>query len=147
MTDTSDTGLSRLSGRQRLWIAALGLGLLVPLGVAGRLEPDPRDHGTHQQLGLPPCSYFAVFGRRCPTCGMTTAWAYLVRGRVPAAFRASVGGALAAVLALAAVPWLLASAFRGRWLGWVPDSMRVAWVLAAVCAVTLIDWVVRIWTG
>jgi hypothetical protein len=127
--------------------AILGFALAVPLAVACFLTPDPHNRGTHQQLGLPPCTIVVLFGHRCPACGMTTAWAHLVRGHWLGALRANVGGALLAVLDLLAVPWLLASAARGRWLGWVPDANVLAWVIASIMVVTLIDWSVRMIAG
>ena len=122
----------------------LAVVLLCPLVVAGILKPDRRGHGTHRQLGLPPCTVVVLFGQRCPTCGMTTAWSHLVRGQVLEAFRANVGGAILALVDLAAVPWLLWSAIRGRWLGWVPNGNVLAAGMAAILAVTLIDWAVRL---
>ena len=125
-------------------MAMIGLGLLVPLAVACLLIPDPSGRGTHQQLGLPPCTIVAVFGKPCPTCGMTTSWAHVVRGQVREALRANVAGAALAVLDLLAVPWLWISAARGYWFGWTPDSTRGAWVCGGLLAVTLVDWVVRL---
>jgi hypothetical protein len=128
-------------------VAVLGLGLLVPLVTARILEPSPLGQGTHQQLGLEPCTVMVLFGRRCPACGATTAWANLVRGRLIAALRANVGGTLLGLLTLLAVPWLLLSAARGRWLGWVPNSTVAAWVAGSILAVMLIDWGLRLWLG
>ena len=125
----------------------LGFGFLALLAVAVFLKPDPRRRGTHQQFGLPPCTFRVVFGRPCPTCGMTTAWAHLVRGQLVGALRANVGGTLLGLLAVAAVPWLLASAARGRWLGWVPNSTAVARVAVGIGLVTLIDWGLRLLAG
>ena len=93
------------------WFALLlSLGLLVLLGVAVALTPNERGFGTHQQLGFPQCTVLKLFHIRCPTCGMTTAWAYTVRGRLWSAAEANCGGLLLAVLAIVAVPWLLAGA-------------------------------------
>jgi len=114
--------------------------LLAPLGLAAWLTPDARGYGTHEQLGLRPCTFVTLFGWRCPTCGMTTAWANLVRGKVAAAVEANLGGTLLGLLSLAAVPWLWVSAWRGRWLGWAPNGTMAAWSGAAILAVTLIDW-------
>jgi hypothetical protein len=143
VTEASRNDRATLAGPYRLLAAVLGLGLLAPLAVAGYLEPDSQGHGTHQRLGLPPCTVYVLFGVRCPTCGMTTSWAHLVRGQVGGAFRANVGGALLGLLAVIGVPWLLVSAARGRWLGWVPDADVGAWIAAAVTLVTLADWAVR----
>jgi hypothetical protein len=50
-------------------------------------------------------------------------------------------------MALAAVPWLAASAARGRWLGWAPNSTAGAWLAAVVLLVTLVDWAARLLSG
>lgn len=143
MTDESNSQTTTLTPRHRLAVAALGLALLVPLLVAVSLEPAAEGHGTHQQLGLPPCTFYVVFGWRCPTCGMTTSWAHLVRGQVVRAVEANLGGTLLAALAMIAVPWLLWSAARGRWLGWVPTYTAWAWILASAMSVALVEWGVR----
>ncbi|MCR4410847.1 MAG: DUF2752 domain-containing protein [Thermoguttaceae bacterium] len=147
----STTGTKRcrqaaLQDQSRRWAALLGVGLLVPLVVARLLEPDPRGRGTHEQLGLPPCSSVALLGVPCPTCGMTTAWAHSVRGHMVEAFRASAAGTLLAALDLAAALWLLASALCARWLGRPPTPLWGAWLAGGVLGVTLIDWALRLWT-
>lgn len=126
---------------------ALALAMLLALVVAGLLEPDPRGHGTHQQLGLPPCTFFLLFGQRCPTCGMTTAWAHLAKGRLEAAAKAHVTGTVLAVLDLVGALWLLSVAWRGRWLGAVPDSNAGAWLAAALAVAMLIEWGLRLLAG
>src|SRR5262245_11862434 len=92
-------------------------GVLVALLVtASRLTPSPQGLGTHRQLGLPPCTVLDWFGIRCPSCGMTTSWAHVARGRVLAATQANAGGALLALAAAACGPWLVGSGLCGRWL-------------------------------
>jgi len=125
-------------------MAVLGLGLLLPLVVAGLLVPSPLGLGTHQELGLPPCTMVMLCGCRCPTCGMTTAWAHMVRGQVVAAVEANSGGAVLALLDMLAVPWLLASAALGRWLAWTPDADAGLWIMLAVMGLTLVDWSIRL---
>ena len=63
VSETSESKWSVLSGRKRLAVLLLALGLLAPLGVAAMLRPDGRGFGTHQQLGLPPCTFRVLFGR------------------------------------------------------------------------------------
>lgn len=53
--------------------ALLCLGLL---SVAAWLSPSGDGHGTHEQLGLAPCTWVALFDKPCPTCGMTTSFAH-----------------------------------------------------------------------
>jgi hypothetical protein len=52
------------------------------------LRPDPHHHGTHTQLGLPPCASVVLFGRPCPGCGMTTSITALAHGQIAASFEA-----------------------------------------------------------
>ncbi len=125
----------------------LALGLLSLLAVAALLKPDPRGLGTHQQFGLPPCTFRFLFGRPCPSCGMTTSWAHVVRGQLIGALKANLGGTLLATLAVVVAPWLMLCAALGRWLGRAPKSIVVAWVGSAILLVTLIDWGVRLATG
>lgn len=127
----------------RLAVAALGLGLGLLLVVAAYLTPNPSGHGTHQQLGLPPCTFLIVFRHRCPACGMTTAWSHVVRGQVLPAVRSNVAGAATAVAALAAAPWLLACAVAGRWLGFVPHERGMMWAGWTVAGVAIVDWALR----
>ncbi|MFH1109252.1 MAG: DUF2752 domain-containing protein [Planctomycetota bacterium] len=74
-------------------IAGLVLAGCVSLfAVAARLEPAAGGIGTHEQLGLPPCGMAMIWGLPCPTCGMTTAFAYAARGQFAAAFHAQPAG-------------------------------------------------------
>jgi hypothetical protein len=72
----------------------------------GRASPDARGHGTHEQLGLPPCGW-ALQGYPCPTCGATTAACYVVHGNLLRALLAHPFGAVVAVLGLLAALFAL----------------------------------------
>jgi hypothetical protein len=133
-----------ISGQLRLVLGGLGLGLALLIAVAAVLKPSPYLLGTHQQLGLPPCSFLVLFGIPCPTCGMTTAWAFLMHGLLVKALQANTGGVLLAVLAMAAAPWLTISAVRGRWLLWKPNGTVVGYMSILILAVTLIQWGLRL---
>lgn len=121
--------------------------LIVLLVTAARLTPSPRGMGTHQQLGLPPCTLVQWFGIRCPSCGMTTSWAYLTKGHVVAAFQANAGGALLALLAALCGPWLAASGVRGRWFVAPPHEWTTLAVGLSVVAVTILQWTFRLSLG
>jgi hypothetical protein len=144
LANTDETGRTTLPRRDRLWLAAAGIGLLGLLAIAAMLKPSPLGHGTHEQLGLPPCTFWVLFGRPCPTCGMTTAWAHLVRGQWVDACRVNLGGTLLGLLAIVAAAWLLASAAKGNWLGISPSGPATACITITVFVVTLIDWVIRL---
>jgi Protein of unknown function (DUF2752) len=137
----------RLRWLERLLVTLAGGVLVTLLVTAAWLTPNPRGMGTHRQLGLPPCTIVQWFGIRCPSCGMTTSWAHLLRGHVASAFRANAGGALLAVAALLCGPWLLISGLRGRWLVTPPHEGMTLAVGLVIVAVTLIDWTLRISLG
>jgi hypothetical protein len=133
----------RIPGFQRILLLAGGSILLGLLVTAATLRPDARGFGTHQQLGFPPCTFRVAFGIRCPACGMTTAWAHVVRGKLVRAWQANVGGTLLAVAALVVGPWAVASGLRGRWLWIVPHEAATFILSLVIIVVMLIDWASR----
>jgi hypothetical protein len=143
MTYASD--FPRISPRSRFFVGLLGLAILGLLVVASRLEPDPRGFGTHEQLGLTPCSFFRWTDRLCPTCGATTAWAHLLNGNWTAALRSNLAATLAAGLALVATPWLLVSAILGRWLVARPSPRVLLAISTGLAVVAVLDWLGRVW--
>jgi ABC-type sugar transport system permease subunit len=108
-----------------LWVR-LGLVLLVTgwvavFAVAVSLNPyddrgTARTMETHRQLGLPPCNFKEITGAPCPSCGMTTSFALLVRGDVWSSLLANCAGTALATLGLVFVPWGLACAVAGRFV-------------------------------
>jgi hypothetical protein len=125
-------------------LAALGLVLVTLLITAACLTPSRRGMGTHQQLGLPPCSMVQILGVRCPACGMTTSWAHLLKGQVFSSLRANAGGTLLGLAALALAPWSLLTALRGRWFWVAPRDEVLLMVSLTIAAVTIVDWLVRV---
>jgi hypothetical protein len=98
----------------RLFWAVAGLGCWAVLGIAAWLRPDPRGFGSHQQLGLPPCSFEAVTHVPCPGCGLTTSFANMAHGHVLVAFGAHLMGPLLFLLTLGvalASPWAARRAY------------------------------------
>lgn len=143
MIDAAD--FPRFSPANRLLVGLLGLGILGLLVLANRLEPDKRGFGTHEQLGLTPCSFHRWTGRLCPTCGATTAWAHLLDGDWTAAVRSNLAATLAAVLAVIATPWLLMSAAWNRWLMAKPSPRGLLVIGTTLAIVAVLDWVGRVW--
>jgi hypothetical protein len=70
LTETRWVEIAPVSGWARWSHALLLLGVLVMVAVGLYLTPDPAGHGTHQQLGLPPCTIYYLTGRPCPSCGL-----------------------------------------------------------------------------
>jgi len=62
-----------------LWAGCTGIGIY--------LHADKHGHGTHQQLGLPPCPSVLLFDRPCPGCGLTTSWTSFLHGDIIGAFK------------------------------------------------------------
>lgn len=102
--------------------------------------PDASGHGTHEQLGLPPCTLMQLTGFPCPGCGVTTAMSYLARGQWRAAIIAQPFGALLALGSVAVCAWTLFETARGNdawasfrrfwkpWMSWcLGCAMMAAW--------------------
>lgn len=147
----SDVGGGTRMGYRRdmpiFWatVCILGiLGCIAVLGIAAWLEPDPRGHGTHTQLGLPPCRMMEVNRTPCVSCGMTTSFANMIRGRVGAAFAANPAGVLLFLLTLATPLWL------GHSLRTCQDPFRFLghrigrWLLPGVVLCVVVAWLPRI---
>jgi hypothetical protein len=128
--------------RSAFLAAAAGLAGL--LGLARVLEPDPRGFGTHEQLGLRPCAFATLTGRLCPTCGMTTAFAWFVRGRIDRSWEANPAGCLFALLSIPLMVWLVASAVRDQPVGFRSVSGPLMSLLVAGLVLSLAVWLVRL---
>lgn len=133
-----------ISVRSRCWLALAGTALLVPLAVAVWLQPSPSGMGTHQQLGLPPCTFVTMFGIRCPSCGMTTSWSHFVRGQWMQALQANVGGCLLAMIATVSSGWMLLAAATGRRPTNTPGEGMLAACAVVLVLITIVDWGVRL---
>ena len=146
----SALGTARRATRaQRVWAGLVALGCLSVLITAALLRPDPSGMGTHEQLGLPPCSFKTVFSAPCPTCGMTTAFSNAAHGDPRMALAGQPFGAILALatavsfwaslhmaltgsaigtaagrLIMPRLPWLLVG---GLLLGWGYTLLNTAW--------------------
>ncbi|MCS6856740.1 MAG: DUF2752 domain-containing protein [Sandaracinaceae bacterium] len=111
---------------------------------ASLLTPDPRGYGTHTQLGLPPCAFFVLTGFPCPSCGMTTGFAHLMRLNLAGAWRANP-----ASIPVFAMTWVVLftsgiGAFRG-WCFWhTLEKWRWEWWGIGMIAFLIANWLVRI---
>jgi Protein of unknown function (DUF2752) len=128
--------------RLLLLVAAAGiLGLLV---LARKLEPDPRGFGTHTQLGLRPCSFLRTTGRPCPTCGMTTSFAWVARGQIDRSWRANPAGCVFAVFSVPLMAWLVATAVANQPCGFKSLSRPLVFLIVAAVTLSLAAWLVRL---
>lgn len=129
----------------RLILFVVGATIVGLLVTAMFLTPSKKGFETHRQLGLPQCTMITLFGIRCPSCGMTTSWSYLVRGRLIASQQANTGGMLLGLAAIFTGPWLVGTALKGRWFLVTPRESYVVAIGAAIVLATLIDWTIRNW--
>ena len=130
----------------RFRLAGLGLTLVTVaiLVTAGRLRPDGRGFGTHEQLGLPACQFHTLTGVLCPHCGMTTSFAHTVRGNIPQAVKANpCGPPLVLILATVVLPWSLGAVVFGRSLVVREPVWWFLIVSATYVVVAVIVWVTR----
>src|SRR3954465_2651831 len=130
------------STRGLLLVAAAGLAGV--FGLAKTLVPDPRGFGTHVQLGLRPCAFATVTGRLCPTCGMTTAFAWFMRGRIDRSWQANPAGCLFALLSIPLIVWLISRAVRNEPVGFRTLSGPLMGLMVAGLVVSLAFWLVRL---
>lgn len=93
--------------RTRLFAVLVFASCAGVLAIAAWLKPDARGYGTHEQLGGAPCGLLVRTGLPCPTCGMTTAFAFFMRGNwlrsvyaQPTGFLLALATAAMALLAL-----------------------------------------------
>ena len=123
-------------------IAIICAGILV---VAALIKPDPSGVGSHKQLGMQACGFYERTGYPCPTCGMTTAFSNVVRGRLIEAFTVQPAGALAAlaclVISLVAGYMAIVGQFPDKYMNflfWV-ESHMVTSVLICI-GVVMVGW-------
>lgn len=134
----------RMLIRQRFLLVGGGLIGMTLLLTSFRLSPDPKGLGTHRQLGFPQCTFIEFFQIPCPTCGMTTSWSYLTKGRIIQAFRVNSGGTMLGILTMVTAPWLLVSGLRGFWWPGKPEMVSVFFITLAIAVVTIAQWLIRI---
>lgn len=117
------------------------------LSVAAWLRPDRSGMGSHQQLGLPACNMVTVTGYPCPTCGMTTAFTYTVRGRWISAFQAQPAGFALAIMTAGAALASLVVLVTGQ--VWVINWYRISPALVTLLAIAgiLLGWIFKLVLG
>ncbi|HZW09136.1 MAG TPA: DUF2752 domain-containing protein [Phycisphaerales bacterium] len=139
-------GARRASARVR-WAALVGAGAcLALLVVASRLAPEAAGHGTHTQLGLPPCAWAEALGKPCMTCGMTTAFAYAARGDLLDSARTQPFGFVLAVLTAATGWGALHVAATGSMLAAAASRMLTPRLLWTAGAMLLAAWGYKVLT-
>jgi hypothetical protein len=128
------------------WAIVALLGAMV-LVVARVLHPSTSGQGTHEQLGLPPCTFHRLTGHGCPGCGLTTAFAHLVRGHLGAAFAANPVGILLFAAVAVSIPLSIYRVIRPKP---IDDLLASGWVNIAalgLMVLMLATWITRLVLG
>jgi hypothetical protein len=138
-----------LRGWVRWILVAMAVFLVGIFAIALYLDPyaggKTWTDGTHTQLGLQACQFKVLTGKPCPSCGMTTSFALLVRGDVWDSLRANAVGTLLALGCMLFVPWGLYCAVRGR-LAVVRDVEPLAIKLVVgFLVLMLLRWAIVLW--
>jgi hypothetical protein len=129
----------------RLALVLIAAVLVGVFSLALWLDPyDSEGHArrweTHRQLGLPECTFKTLTGKPCPSCGMTTSFALLLRGDVLNSLRANWVGTFLAVFLMGVIPWALASVVRRRLLFVTSLERVLTWAVATFLTLLLIRW-------
>lgn len=91
------------SSGTRLIALGVAVACLTVLVTAARLTPSPTGVASHKGLGLQSCALLERSGIPCPSCGMTTSFAWFVRGNLAASFYVQPMGTLLALAAAGCV--------------------------------------------
>jgi Protein of unknown function (DUF2752) len=144
---TASRGQSALTWKVRLALLVVVAGLVGVFAVAAWVNPyddegKPYRWETHRQLGLPECTFKTLTGKPCPSCGMTTSFALLLRGDVVNSARANAVGTLLAVFLLLMIPWGLTSIVRGRLVFITSLERAITWAVAFFLTLLLLRWAI-----
>ena len=128
-----------------IWIGMAAAAITV-VALAAFLTPNPAGHGTHTQLGLPPCGFLVITGFPCPGCGLTTCFSYMAHFDPIGAAFANPFGVMLFLVTVAMIPISLVSAWRGWAVIAVLDRIRAdKWALLLACC-SIGVWVIRVIT-
>lgn len=122
------------------FLAAVPLAVIV---TARLLTPDPSGHGTHTQLGLPPCGFLVITGCPCPGCGLTTAFSHMAHLNPIGAAQANPFGIPLFLVSFFTIPVALRGLFRGDSVVDTLDSHHAEKVAAMLAVSGVVVWIVR----
>lgn len=129
-----------LSAASRVgWFLLAGACLAV-LIVAARLTPNSAGVSTHTQLGMKECAFLARTGIPCPSCGMTSSFAWFVRGNLLASLYIQPMGTVLAALTAITFWASLYLAWSAKPPGRLLQSIPPRYYLPPVMAFAVIAW-------
>jgi hypothetical protein len=130
------------SPRYRLVATLVGLAALSILLTAVYVQPVPDGNGSQRELDLRECSW-SQRDLACPTCGMTRAFAFAVRGRLGQAFFMQPAGTLAALLCGLIVLYGFFVILLGQRLDLFSLCFHYKKIATVIVAIVLFSWLWR----
>src|SRR5688572_11984835 len=91
--------LQRLTPVGRIIALSIALACLALLVTAVMIPPNRTGVATHTALGFDDCQFLVTTGIPCPSCGMTTSFAWFVRGNLLASLYVQPMGTMLAAAA------------------------------------------------
>jgi hypothetical protein len=113
---------------------------LAVLLVAAKLNPNPAGESTHTQLGMNGCQFLAQTGLPCPSCGMTTSFAWFVRGNLLASLYVQPMGMVLAMLTALTFWTALYTGLTGK-----PLARLMRTIPPRYYVVPLLTWALAAW--
>jgi len=114
------------------------------LTVAAWLRPAAAGYGTHMQLGLPPCNFLRLTHWPCPSCGLTTCFAWMVRGQIGKAFLANPFGIIAFLGTLAAIPAAIILLWRRISFRCITEHAHFTKAVYCITALYFLSWMLKL---
>ena len=131
----------------RVGYAIVAVGAVAAVVLARIVTPSPTGVGTHQQLGLPPCTFHLLTGHGCPGCGLTTSFAHVVRGDIATAFATNPMGPVLFVLVALTAPAAGYLAFRPVPMDGIARSGYFVGTMIAILVGMIVGWTIRLVLG
>lgn len=132
-------------GSRVMWFVLFAIPLAVMITAAG-LTADAAGHGTHTQLGLPPCGFLVITGLPCPGCGLTTSFTNMIHGNFVEAARANPFGVLLFLVSFATIPVAAVGFVRGLPVIDTLDRLHFEKWAILLAVTSVLVWVIRITT-
>lgn len=134
----------RLSPYERLIALAVAGACAFVIYHAITLTPAPEGYGTHRAMGFLACNMIRATGIPCPTCGMTTSFAWFYRGNLLASAYVQPAGFAAAYFTAMLLPMALYEAATGRPIHRMLRVLKARFWIAAGLALFATGWIWKI---
>ena len=114
------------------------------LAIAAWLKPAACGYGTHIQLGLPPCTFLRLTHLPCPSCGLTTCFAWAIRFQFWKAFLANPFGILVFFATVSLIPMAMVLLWRRISFRRITESVHFTKAVYAATGLYLISWIFKL---